>query len=200
MRLGLSFIGDHCMDSFKHDAISEVVEREGGFVDDPTDRGGATKYGITEAVAREFGYKGNMRDLPLETAIAIYDQRYWQKLKLDQIEPYSQPLAVVLFDYAVNSGVSRASTELQRTLNVLNEGGTDYPDISEDGIVGPGTLRALEGLKKRRSQQGINVLAATINCCRVEFLQSLSIRKPSQERFTFGWFLRALNLFTKFRS
>lgn len=52
--------------------LNELIQREGGYVNDPTDRGGATKYGITEAVARANGFKGNMRDLPLDTAKAIY--------------------------------------------------------------------------------------------------------------------------------
>lgn len=46
--------------------LDELIKREGGYVNNLADRGGATKYGITEAVARANGFKGNMRDLPLE--------------------------------------------------------------------------------------------------------------------------------------
>ena len=52
--------------------LDELIKREGGYVNNPADRGGATKYGITEAVARTNGFKGNMRDLPLDVAKAIY--------------------------------------------------------------------------------------------------------------------------------
>ena len=52
--------------------LDELIKREGGYVNNPADRGGATKYGITEAVARANGFKGNMKDLPLEVAKAIY--------------------------------------------------------------------------------------------------------------------------------
>ena len=44
--------------------LNELIRREGGYVNNPADRGGATKYGITEAVARQNGYKGHMKDLP----------------------------------------------------------------------------------------------------------------------------------------
>lgn len=52
--------------------LDELIKREGGYVNNPADRGGATKYGITEAVARTNGYKGNMKDLPRDVAKAIY--------------------------------------------------------------------------------------------------------------------------------
>lgn len=52
--------------------LEELIKHEGGYVNNPADRGGATKYGITEAVARANGFKGNMRDLPLDVAKAIY--------------------------------------------------------------------------------------------------------------------------------
>lgn len=52
--------------------LDELIKREGGYVNNPADRGGATKYGITEAVARANGFKGSMRDLPLDVAKAIY--------------------------------------------------------------------------------------------------------------------------------
>ncbi|PAM44525.1 hypothetical protein CEJ64_20235, partial [Acinetobacter baumannii] len=57
--------------------LDELLKREGGDVNNPADRGGATKYGITQAVARTSGFKGNMKDLPLEVAKAIYRKNYW---------------------------------------------------------------------------------------------------------------------------
>lgn len=57
--------------------LDELIKREGGYVNNPADRGGATKYGITEAVARASGFKGHMRDLPL------YVVRYLSKTVLD---------------------------------------------------------------------------------------------------------------------
>ncbi len=55
--------------------LDELIKREGGYVTTPADRGGATKYGITEAVARANGFKGNMQDLPLDVAKATLPQK-----------------------------------------------------------------------------------------------------------------------------
>ena len=57
----------------KKDIINHVIEIEGGYVDDPSDSGGETNYGITKAVARRYGYAGHMRDLPREVAYQIYE-------------------------------------------------------------------------------------------------------------------------------
>ena len=56
--------------------IEDVIEREGGYVNHPADRGGATRWGITEAVARRQGYMDDMRSLPQSDAAAIYKRLY----------------------------------------------------------------------------------------------------------------------------
>ena len=66
-------------------ALQHTVSLEGGYSNHAADRGGATDYGITEAVARENGYTGSMKDLPLSTAKEIYERRYWKPLHLDDI-------------------------------------------------------------------------------------------------------------------
>ena len=57
--------------------IDAVIDREGRYVNHPADRGGATCWGITEAVARAEGYAGAMRDLPRADAASIYRRLYW---------------------------------------------------------------------------------------------------------------------------
>ena len=52
--------------------VNKVIELEGGYSDHSCDRGGKTKYGITQRTAREHGYTGDMRDLTLEEAKDIY--------------------------------------------------------------------------------------------------------------------------------
>ena len=56
--------------------IEELIEREGGYINHPADKGGPTRFGITEAVARAHGYAGAMSDLPREEAAAIYRRLY----------------------------------------------------------------------------------------------------------------------------
>ena len=63
--------------------LEALIEREGGYVDHPADRGGATRFGITEAVARAHGYRGPMRLLPRDEALAIYRRLYWLRPRFD---------------------------------------------------------------------------------------------------------------------
>ncbi|MCL5060456.1 MAG: hypothetical protein M1449_08070 [Candidatus Thermoplasmatota archaeon] len=114
-------------------AFAVVVEAEGGYVNDPRDPGGATRYGITEAVARANGYTGDMRHLPLDTARAIYRRDYWDACKCSDM-PW--PLSLYVFDAAVNQGTLPAVTMLQRAL-----------DTVQDGTAGPVTLRLAKGSK-----------------------------------------------------
>ena len=67
------------------DLIDAVIDREGGYVHHPADRGGATRYGITEAVARANGYAGDMRHFARPAALAIYRRLYWTRPGFDRI-------------------------------------------------------------------------------------------------------------------
>jgi len=178
----------------KQRLIAEVIDREGGYVSHPADRGGPTRYGITQAVARRHGYLGDMRDLPRDLAAEIYARRYWESLKLDAIEEQDGDLAAYLFDFGVNSGPSRAGETLQRLLNVLNRQEQDYDDIAVDGAVGPVTLEALDGFARSRGRSGLAVLASAVNALRIEFLVSIAEARQSQEAFSFGWLRRVIDL------
>lgn len=109
-------------------ALKLLLRHEGGYVDHPSDPGGATNYGITERVARQHGYTGHMRDLPLQVAIEIYRKDYWSMIKADQLPG---ALRFHAFDAAVNSGHVQAIKWLQRAAGV-----------KDDGIVGPITIKA----------------------------------------------------------
>ena len=124
--------------------LDELIDREGGYVNHPDDRGGPTRYGITEAVARAHGYGGPIRALPVEEARAIYRRIYWLRPGFEKIATRAPAIAAELFDTGVNMGPAVAVTFLQRALTALNRGGTDYPDLTPDGRVGPATARALE--------------------------------------------------------
>ncbi|EXW51657.1 glycosyl hydrolase 108 family protein [Acinetobacter baumannii 44467_9] len=117
--------------------LDELIKREGGYVNNPADRGGETKYGITEAVARTNGFKGNMKDLPLDVAKAIYKKQYWTDPRFDQVNVISSLVAEELLDTGVNCGTGFAKPLLQRALNLLNnQGKAGWPDLTVDGIYG----------------------------------------------------------------
>ena len=178
----------------KQIAIQKVVEREGGYVNHPDDKGGATNFGITQATAQKHGYQGNMQDYPLAAAIAVYDLNYWQRLNLDAVAKINEALAVRLFDFGVNSGTARAAKHLQRLLNVLNSKEQYYPDIRVDGGIGKQTIATLAKFYDKRGDQGIRVLSDALNSLRIAFCVGISEHDESQEVFTFGWLSRIIEL------
>lgn len=109
-------------------AFDLLLKHEGGFSDHAADPGGKTRYGVVEAVAREVGYRGDMRDLPLDLAKRIYKERYWDAVKAEQLPP---AIRMVVFDAAVNSGPGQSAKWLQRALGV-----------KDDGAIGPQTIAA----------------------------------------------------------
>jgi lysozyme family protein len=167
-------------------ALARVLALEGGYVHDPADRGGETRYGITAATARRHGYTGAMAQLPLETARAIYHARYWACLRLDEAAAWHVPLAERLFDIAVNMGPGTAGQFLQRALNLLNRGRRRFPDLAVDGQIGPATLAALGALEPRDKP----LLERLLWAYQARRYLDIIEHDPSQERFTRGWFAR----------
>ena len=168
--------------------IDALIEREGGFVNHPFDRGGATKYGITEAVARANGYRGAMRDLPRDEAAAIYKRLYWLRPRFDQVAKRSKGLAAELFDTGVNMGPAVATTFLQRALSALNRDRKDYPDLVPDGRIGEATLGALDKfLELRGKPGGETVLLKALDALQGERYLRLAERRPANEAFLYGW-------------
>ena len=82
--------------------VDVLIEREGGYVNHPADKGGPTCFGITEAVARAHGYAGPMRHLPRPEAVAIYKRLYWLRPGFQRIASRSARVAAELFDAGVN--------------------------------------------------------------------------------------------------
>jgi lysozyme family protein len=135
-------------------AFEKLLKHEGGFSDHPADPGGKTRYGITEAVAREVGYRGNMSELPLDLAQRIYKERYWDAV---QAENLPADLRYIVFDAAVNSGITQAAKWLQRACGAV-----------DDGIIGPQTIRAAnslstDGIKRKMLAQRLRFMATLAN-------------------------------------
>ena len=128
-------------------------EGHGTLTDHPNDTGGKTKWGITEAVARENGFTGDMADLTMGMAMGIAQTQYWDAVQADRLP---EEIRYLVFDGAFNSGVRQSIKWLQRACK-----------IDDDGIIGPQTLAALQ-------KNDPNVLKMRICSERLFFLTGLS--------------------------
>ena len=168
--------------------IDELIEREGGYANHPADKGGPTKFGITESVARAHGYAGAMAMLPRDEAAAIYRRLYWLRPQFDEIAKRSPRVAAELFDTGANMGPAVAATFLQRALTALNRGGKDYTDLTPDGRVGPATLAALDAFLATRGFNGAEtVLLRSLEAFQGERYLRLAEKRPANEAFLYGW-------------
>lgn len=175
------------------DLIAAVINREGGYSNDPADPGGETNFGITVAVARAFGYAGAMVSMSREQAAAIYRSRYWTSPRFDQVYALDAALAAKLFDIGVNMGPATGIKFMQRALNVLNQQGKSFPDISVDGGIGPMTVAALKAFYDLRGIDGHRVLLGMVQSMQSVRYIELAEANPSLETFEYGWQLnRAL--------
>ena len=154
------------MKNFK-EIIEKVLEHEGGYVNDPKDLGGETKYGITKRFYPDI----DIKNLTIEQATEIYKKDYWDK---NRVESLPQNLWHIYFDMCVNMGKRTAVKVLQRAAN--NKG----KDIEVDGGLGPATIGALKGVELDR-----------VRAFRVKYYVDLITARPEQEKFFLGWFRRA---------
>lgn len=150
-------------------AFELLLGHEGGYSDHPSDKGGRTRFGVTEAVARAKGYTGDMRDLPLQLAKEIYRADYWDRIRADELPA---GLRYVMFDAAVNSGPPQAVKWLQAAIGE-----------TVDGIIGPRTLSATR-------QLDANALKLTVLSQRLQFMTNL----PTWPAFGKGWARRIADL------
>ena len=169
--------------------IDALLLREGGYVDHPSDRGGPTNWGITERVARAYGYHGRMQDMPRSVARQIYLEQYWEQPRFSLVNEHSAPVAEELLDSGVNMGSGVAARFLQRALNVLNREGKYYPDLVVDGAIGRMTIAALRAYLSARGKDGHIVLLRALNAQQGARYIELAEARPSQEAFVHGWFL-----------
>lgn len=154
-------------------AMAKVFVHEGGYSDHPNDTGGATKYGVTIGVLSAWrGHKvskDDVRKLTKTEAKKIFKTRYWDPLSCDDI-PKGPDYAV--YDFGVNSGISRSAQYVQRIVGV-----------AADGRIGPVTIAAIKAYPDKRL---INDLMDR----REDFLRAIIRNRPSQKVFSKGWFRR----------
>ncbi|MGN6621615.1 MAG: putative peptidoglycan-binding domain-containing protein, partial [Sphingomonas sp.] len=118
---------------------------------------------------------------------------YWMRPRFDLVAARAPALAAELFDTGVNMGPAVAIGFLQRALNALNRGASDYPDVPIDGQIGPKTLAALDGFLARRGHSGEAVLIKAIDALQGERYVRLAEARPADEAFLYGWLANRVN-------
>tara|TARA_R110000744_G_scaffold92927_1_gene179678 strand:- start:9793 stop:10314 length:522 start_codon:yes stop_codon:yes gene_type:complete len=154
--------------------IEKTLDHEGGYVNDPDDTGGETKFGISKRAYP----KTDIFRLTRDDAIKIYFRDYWLKYKCDSVP---DDLQGILFDMAVNHGGRRAVKIMQQTANA--KAGKTGKHISVDGMIGKNTIKALKSVELER-----------VVSYRLLFYAKIILRKPTQEKFWFGWFRRCTDV------
>lgn len=162
-------------------SIGKTLKNEGGFVDHPSDPGGATNKGITiktfEKYAREhLGIDptiDNLKNLTDGQASIIYQKEYWNRIKGDEIK--DQDTAGFIFDFRVQSG--GAVRQIQKLLKDLGY------RIIVDGKMGPKTTKALNDCHKEN-------LLDKLKDQRRNYYQNLIKKNPKLKVFEKGWMKR----------
>ena len=154
-------------------AFDLVMKSEGGYVNDPSDRGGETNLGVTIAAWGAYLGRniqpGEMKALTREQVKPFYKQMYWDKVKCDDL-PKGVDYAV--FDFAVNAGTGRAAKFLQRAVGAV-----------DDGVIGAGTLALVaKALTKD--------LLDNFSKQKEDFYRGLAETNASQQKFLKGWLAR----------
>lgn len=175
-------------------AFAELLGIEGRYSNDHNDSGGATKYGITERVARANGYTGDMRVLSEDQARQIAKIQYWDILRLDEVASLAPSIARELFDTGYNMGVAVSGKYLQRALNAFNHRGADYSDMTVDGLIGPMSIAALRAFMGRRGREGETVLLRAMNALQGTRYIELTEMRQKDEDFVYGWILNRVSM------
>jgi len=158
-------------------SLALVLVHEAGYVNDPQDPGGATNKGVTQTVYDDWRtshglVRQSVRLIDPPEVEALYRKRYWDFIKGDQL-----PVGIdyCVFDFAVNSGVNRASRYLQRAAGV-----------AEDGQIGPATIAAVNATDSEK-------LIGDVCTARLKFLAQL----PTFGHFGKGWTTRVNDAWNK---
>ncbi|AJE46294.1 holin-associated N-acetylmuramidase [Celeribacter indicus] len=171
----------------------DIIAREGGFVNDPDDPGGATKYGVTIGTMRALGMdldgdgrvtEGDLRKLTREGARDIFVEHYFRRPRIDELPPLLQ---ASVFDMYVNAGAN-AVRILQRLLNDMGQG------IAVDGLIGPKTIEAALLAQSLAPHH----LADAYGIARRNYYYALADRRPASRKYARrrdggkgGWIRRA---------
>ena len=159
-------------------ALAYVFGEEGGLADNPNDRGGRTNLGISTPVWEEWRDKLGKSGQPVDACTrndveTIYHRGFWMATHCDGL-PW--PVSLCVFDAAVQHGPREAVKQLQRVL-----------DVKDDGVAGPATLAAAE---KRPPAP----LARALLYARLAYYRGIMVRDKTQREFAPSWIGRVINL------
>jgi lysozyme family protein len=152
--------------------ITNVLKNEGGYVNDPTDKGGETNFGISKRTYPDI----NIKNLTLNQAKTIYKRDFWDKQQYNNIDNIN--IAAKIFDLSVNIGVSKANILIQRALRSVGI------NVSRDGILGIVTLSAIN---KTSSTE----LLAALKSEAAGYYRSIVASNKKNSKFLKGWLKRA---------
>jgi len=171
-------------------AMAATYAVEGEFVNHKDDTGGATRYGITEAVAREYGYDGDMINFPKHCdthnpvcADRIYTDKYIDKPNYRPMAEIAPAVFYEMYDSAVLHGPSRSSRWFQQALNE-----ECHATLEIDGKVGTRTITAYKFCQLLRGP--VHACIAVIDNMdkrQEAFFRAIVDRRPSQKVFLKGW-------------
>jgi putative secretion activating protein len=162
------------MDRFQK-IFDYLLRVEGGYSNDKYDSGGKTKYGIIEVEARKYGYRGHMKDMPLEIAKDIYYRKYFKGNRLDEV--VNDKISLSICDWIVNSG-NWGAKKAQQALNIINSS-----ELVVDGKIGNQTLFALNNVNPDKFLEVYHRLQRN-------FYRSIVASRPTQQVFLKGWLNR----------
>ena len=160
-------------------AFQDVIGFEGGYVNNPNDKGGETKYGISKRSYPNV----DIKNLTLDGAKEIYYKDFWNTIRLELSLIDDEKIAIELFDTAVNMGVGVASKFLQEALNLMNRNQKEWNDLIVDGYCGFETLKAYKKARK-------DILLKVLNGLQFCRYKSIVEKNPTQEVFFNGWMKR----------
>jgi lysozyme family protein len=174
--------------------INPLIEREGPYVNNPTDHGGPTAWGITEITARKYGFTGDMKTMSKSAAFDIYWRGYVVEPGIDLLAKRSIPLAAEALDTGVNMGKGKGVEFLQTALNAFNllavGSAPLWPTLAKvDGDYGGKSDGALAAYLAHPKRGRVDVLLEAMNDQQGSRYLGIVANDQSQRIFAFGWFV-----------
>lgn len=161
------------------DAFDHMIKSEGGYVNDPHDKGGETNLGVTKKAWADYLGRpiedGEMAALTKEAVEPFYKKMYWDRIRGDELP---DGVDYLVFDFGVNAGPGRSARFLQEAV------GADA-----DGVIGPGTIGKVKALP-------VLEVIDRFSARKEQFYNGLVEKDPTQQRFIKGWLNRVAEVRT----